>query len=455
MIRWPWSKARTNLYRLREPIERHLGVDLAKAQSVGHDVKPIEQIDLQRVLDRWMAESNPAAKEFGYTGTGYFGDDGLVRHLITDQLIRSPVERTQIDCGPGERLDCVVRGLFLLHHGGEPAVIAFQPPRITRELPAVEVIAATREVARDTLSALLDEAQRGSLYKGRTLSLEGSGSWREKFSIRFHPLRPTTREQMVLPEELIRVVERNVLGMLRHAEALRGAGRSLRRGLLFHGPPGTGKTMMVRYLAGACPDHTVLLLTGSQQWLVREACQAARLLAPSIVVLEDVDLVAEAREHNQTRPILHELLNEMDGLGERDEVTFLLTTNRPEVLEPALAARPGRIDQAVEFPLPDEGCRRRLFEVYGRGLDLSAVHLGRWVDQTNGVSPAFIEELLRKAALMATERGETSRPMQLRDQDFHDAIRELVYFGGELTQKLLGYRTGRFGFQAPAGETVP
>ena len=68
-------------------------------------------------------------------------------------------------------------------------------------------------------------------------------------------------------------------------------------------------------------------------------------------------------------------MNEMDGLGPQAEVIFLLTTNRPEVLEPALSARPGRIDQAIEFPLPDDGCRRRLFELYGRGLDLSGLDL--------------------------------------------------------------------------------
>ena len=298
---------------------------------------------------------------------------------------------------------------------------------------------------------MLDEAQRTSVYKGRTLSLESSGSWREGVSILFHDVRPTVREDIVLPEELIRVVERNVLGMLRHAEALRKAGRSLRRGLLFHGPPGTGKTMVVRYLTRACQDHTIILMVGTQQGLVRESCQIARMLAPSIVVLEDVDLVAETREQNRCPAVLHELMNEMDGLGPREEVTFLLTTNRPEILEPALSARPGRIDQAIAFPLPDEECRRRLFAVYGRGLELSALDVGRWVGQTSGVSHAFIEELLRKAALMAAERGESSQPMRLIDADVEQALRELIYFGGELTQKLLGYRTGRFGYQ-PAAE---
>jgi hypothetical protein len=74
------------------------------------------------------------------------------------------------------------------------------------------------------------------------------------------------------------------------------------------------------------------------------------------------------------------------------------------------------------------------------------------VTQTDGASPAFIEQLLRKAVLMAAERGEVSDPMRLRDGDIQDAMRELVYFGGELTQKLLGFRPSRVGYQ-PFGGT--
>jgi cell division protease FtsH len=448
-MRWWWSKAKPAARRLREPIERHLGVDLAEAQSVAHEVKPVQRVNLQSVLDRWAAEDSPAVEAVGFSSTGYFADDGLVKYLITDELIQAPVERIQVDSGPGETLDCVLRGLYLLRREGVPVVLAVRPGRFTEELPMLEVIAPARDPARKTLSAALDEAQQRSVYKGRTLSLEQSESWRAGVTIRFQEVLPTRREDIVLPEELLRVVERNVLGMLRHRETLKEAGRSLRRGLLFHGRPGTGKTMLVRYLTGACPDHTVILLTGHEQGLVREACQIARLLAPSIVVLEDVDLVAEEREQNRCPVVLHELMNQMDGLGPRSEVTFLLTTNRPEILEPALSARPGRIDQAIEFPLPDEGCRRRLFELYGRGVDLSGVDLGRWVVQTDGVSPAFVEELLRKATLMAAERGEAARPLRLTDADVQDAIRELIYFGGALTEKLLGYGSARLGYQAP------
>jgi hypothetical protein len=447
---WLWSKKKPKPRKLKEPIERHLGVDLVEAQSVAHDIKAVERVNIQQVLDRWSAESSPSARTFGFSTASFHTDDSLVKYLVTDELIQSSIERIQIDSGPGETLDCVLRGLTLLRRQGRPVVVAFRPPRFTGTLPILEVIGPTRAAARDTLTGLLEEARRGSVYKGRTLSVEPGKGWREETSIRFHQLRATSRDDIVLPDDLIRVVERNVLGMLQHSEALRAAGRSLRHGLLFHGPPGTGKTMMARYLAQACKDHTVILLTGAAQGLVRESCQIARMLAPSLVVLEDVDLVAEERERNRCPVILHELMNEMDGLAPREEVIFLLTTNRPEIIEPALSARPGRIDQAIAFPLPDEECRRRLFAVYGRGLDLSALDLGRWVTQTSGVSPAFIEELLRKATVMAAERGEAARPLRLTDADVQDAIRELVYFGGELTQKLLGYRPGRIGYAASA-----
>jgi len=93
--------------------------------------------------------------------------------------------------------------------------------------------------------------------------------------------------------------------------------------------------------------------------------------------------------------VLFELLNQMDGLADDADVLFMLTTNRPDILEPALASRPGRIDQAIEIPLPDEKCRARLLDLYGRGLALELADRAQLVTRTKGVSAAFIRELLR------------------------------------------------------------
>jgi ATP-dependent 26S proteasome regulatory subunit len=87
----------------------------------------------------------------------------------------------------------------------------------------------------------------------------------------------------------------------------------------------------------------------------------------------------------------------MDGLREDSEVLFILTTNRPDQIEPALVSRPGRSDQAIEFPLPDEEGRAKLTKLYARDLQISDELLALIVRRTKGVSAAFIKELMRRS----------------------------------------------------------
>ncbi len=142
----------------------------------------------------------------------------------------------------------------------------------------------------------------------------------------------------------------------------------------------------------------MVILSGSALAAIGEACSIARALQPAAVVVEDVDLIAEHRSmHPGQNPLLFRLLNEMDGLGEDVDVTFILTTNRADLLEVALADRPGRVDQAVEIPLPDEEGRRRLIELYRGDLTLAIDDLGPVVARTEGVTASFLKELLRRA----------------------------------------------------------
>ena len=136
------------------------------------------------------------------------------------------------------------------------------------------------------------------------------------------------------------------------------------------------------------PGRTVLLLTGAGAGMIESACQLARMRTPATVILEDVDLIGTERNQLSVgaNALLFELLNQMDGLAEDTDVVFVLTTNRPDMLEPALAARPGRIDQAIEVPPPDADCRRRLLERFGRGLRLELADLDGLVARTAGVT---------------------------------------------------------------------
>ncbi len=103
------------------------------------------------------------------------------------------------------------------------------------------------------------------------------------------------RAEVILPPDLLDGIERQVLGIARYAASLLASGQHLKRGVLLHGPPGTGKTHTVRYLLGRMPGVTAIVISGAALRRISEACSIARALQPSAVVLEDVDLIAEPR----------------------------------------------------------------------------------------------------------------------------------------------------------------
>jgi len=133
--------------------------------------------------------------------------------------------------------------------------------------------------------------------------------------------------------------------------------------------------------------------------------------------------------------MLNRLLNELDGLRERADVFFIFTTNRPAVLEPALVNRPGRIDQAIEFPLPSLPLRRRLIALYAGGLSLSADLIDALAERSEGASPAFIKELLRRIAQHHLECG---NPAEVSSATADSALHEMLFSGGALNKRLLG-----------------
>jgi ATP-dependent 26S proteasome regulatory subunit len=253
-----------------------------------------------------------------------------------------------------------------------------------------------------------------------------------------HRLKTVKREEVVLPETTIRLLERNVTRFIEQRSRLRDMRLGIKKGLLFYGPPGTGKTHTIRYLASQLAGHTTLLITADQAGHLDQYMQLARFLQPSVVVLEDVDLIARSRESMRSaceESLLNRLLNEMDGLREDAQILFILTSNRPDQLEEALTSRPGRIDQAIEFPLPDDEGRRKLVELYGGGLKRSDELTEFLIRKTKGGSGAFIKELMRRAAqFLLDDGGEV-----LTGKHVESALDEMIFSGGSLNARLLGF----------------
>ena len=234
------------------------------------------------------------------------------------------------------------------------------------------------------------------------------------------------------------MLERNVINFAKNRSRLSALGMAKKKGLLFYGPPGTGKTHTIHHLANSLAGHTTLLISAEQVVLLSEYMTLARLLQPSIVVMEDVDLIARERSKMDSpceEVLLNKLLNEMDGLKEDADVLFILTTNRPESLEAALASRPGRVDQAIEFPLPDEVGRKQLVALYSHKMPIGEDLITEVVRRTEGVSAAFLKELMRRSAQFAVERNGDGN---LLHQDVDQALDEMLFKGGLLNRKLLG-----------------
>jgi ATP-dependent 26S proteasome regulatory subunit len=281
-------------------------------------------------------------------------------------------------------------------------------------------------------------AQAGS-YRGKVLSLELDDNYSGSISgIRVHRLKTVRRDEVILPEKTLGLLERNVTRFIEQRDRLNEMRLGIKKGLLFYGPPGTGKTHTIHYLASQMKDHTTLLITAEQVGLLDHYVQLARFLQPSMVVIEDVDLIARARTSMRNaceESILNRLLNEMDGLREDAKVLFVLTTNRPDQLEEALTSRPGRIDQAIEFPLPDDEGRRKLIQLYGGGLKISDALLPFLIQKSKGGSGAFIKELMRRSAQFLVESGEKN----LAGRHVESALDEMLFSGGSLNAKLLGF----------------
>jgi hypothetical protein len=427
----------------RQRLREHFGADPSKFSIVAEKFSDANHPNLHLAIDAYVTAPGRSYELLGisseraaFMGIGIAqlvsGGGGIMNG---DGAAEGPVAYTNIALDGDRVLACTQLGLYLISEGDTR--LAMLVARIERGYDngiKVEVLASERAAADACLAALRSSMRKRNVYRGHVVSLFVNNS--RDLQVAFHRLPKIAREHIILPSGLLERIERQSVGFSKHAEQLHAAGRHLKRGMLLHGAPGTGKTLTAMYLAGRMPDRTVLLITGRTMGLLEQACAMARTLQPATIILEDVDLIAEerTRQNGGCAPLLFELLNQMDGLADDADILFVLTTNRPDLLEPALAARPGRIDQAVEVPVPDAECRRRLFELYGQGLKVTA-RVEPYIERTAGASAAFIRELLRKAALFAADDGGA---LEVTASHFDEALHEMLVEGGDLTKSLLG-----------------
>ena len=202
---------------------------------------------------------------------------------------------------------------------------------------------------------------------------------------------------------------------LEYPEVFESMDLNAAKGVLLYGPPGTGKTLLAKAVANEAQSNFISVkgpellnkFVGESEKGVREVFAKARENAPTVVFFDEIDSIATERGGGQTdsgvgERVVSQLLTELDGIEEMEDVVVVATTNRPDLIDSALL-RPGRLDRHVHVPVPDEEARRAIFAVHTREKPLADdVDLNQLSRRTDGYVGADIEAVCREASMAAT-----------------------------------------------------
>ena len=227
-------------------------------------------------------------------------------------------------------------------------------------------------------------------------------------------------DDVLLPEATRRLIQTHVEGFLRSRLRLKDMGVKCRRGLILAGPPGTGKTLVGKVLADTLEEAFMWVSPRHVRdpMSFEEIMQLARFVAPMVLFLEDLDLFAEERDYNGSSG-LGELMNQLDGAVDNEDIVTIATTNRLEVIEKALRNRPGRFDRVVKFEAMDEPCRQRMLARLLAKAEISATDMDHLVAATVDYTGAQVEELSNTLYIMAVDAnndradGPDTKPEQI------------------------------------------
>ncbi len=200
-----------------------------------------------------------------------------------------------------------------------------------------------------------------------------------------------------------------------YPEVFRTMDMASAKGVLLYGPPGTGKTLLAKAIANEANSNFISIkgpellnkYVGESEKGVRDVFSKARENAPTVVFFDEIDSIAGERGQRMSdsgvgERVVSQLLTELDGVEELDDVVIIAATNRPDLIDSALL-RPGRLDRHVHVPVPDEEARQAIFEVHTRDKPLAdTVDLDRLARMTDGYVGADIEAVTREAAMIAT-----------------------------------------------------
>jgi proteasome regulatory subunit len=307
-------------------------------------------------------------------------------------------------------------GVIIKQHGNNQEVLTEVSPRLDAEVAAGDRVAINDSFAIQTL--LSDETDA----RAQAMEIDASPD--------------VTYDDIGGIDDQVREVREAVEDPLERPEMFREVGIDPPAGVLLHGPPGTGKTMLAKAVANHT-DATFIKMAGSElvrkfigegSRLVRDLFELANEREPAVIFIDEIDAVASKRTDSKTsgdaevQRTMMQLLNEMDGFDERGEIRIIAATNRFDMLDEAIL-RPGRFDRLIEVPNPDPEGRARILEIHTRDMQLADdVDTDAVATDLDGYSGADIASLATEAGMFAIRDGRT----EVSHADFVAATEKLA-----------------------------
>jgi transitional endoplasmic reticulum ATPase len=236
-----------------------------------------------------------------------------------------------------------------------------------------------------------------------------------------------------IKESMVKIVEKPI----KKPEVFKRMGIKPTKGVLLYGPPGCGKTLLAKAVAGESECNFISvrgpellsMWVGESEKAIREVFKKARQVSPCIIFFDEIDAIAGRRGEDTSRAsdrVLNQILTEMDGIEKLENVIVMAATNRPDLVDPAIM-RPGRFDQIVLVGPPDAKARKEIFKVHTKPMPIGKLDLEMLIAATEGYTGADIESLCREAAYLAMDRDSKS----VSQDDFERALEKVKPSVGE------------------------
>jgi len=340
--------------------------------------------------------------------------------------------------------------IFQIHTRGMPLhedVVLEDYAKKTYGFVGADIAAVGREAAMNALRRILPEIDLEETTIPKEI-LDRLIVQKDDFETALREIQPSAMREILVEvpnvnwedigglESVKQLLVEAVEWPLRNAESFQRLGIDAPKGILLYGPPGTGKTMLAKAVANESEANFITvkgsaLLSkwyGESEKRVEEIFRKARQVAPSIIFLDELDALVPIRggamgEPHATERIVNQLLNEMDGLEELHGVVVIGATNRPDIIDPALL-RPGRFDELILAPVPDQESRRKIFEVHLKKAPLADdIDIDELIGQTDQYTGADIAAVVRKAGRLALR--EDMEAKKISQKHFLAALQEI------------------------------